>query len=152
MLRISPDLHMALERLREPQHKTLTDLVWQFVEERGVGRTEPTSVERRWWTIQPGEGLHAGGMTIPNDARLRCQYRGHVGYATVVEDKVSFGDAPYDSLPGAARAFLAQHGVTGPAANRDGIKFWGMEYPANSGQWRRLDSFRRPWQVKRHRR
>jgi len=142
---------MALERLREPKDKTITDLLWRFAEERGLKRTEQTSVERGWWTTQPGEGLHASGMTLPDGAKLRSRYRAKFFLATVEEAKICFAGRKYDSPSGAARAVLAQQRVRGAAGNVNGWKFWEMECPTDSGQWKRLDSFRKPWQVKRHR-
>ena len=151
-IKVSQDLYMALERLRDPQDKRMTDLLWRFVEERGIKRTEPNSVERGWWyTGDAGEGLNASDMTIPNQAKLRGRYRGKYIQAGVEDGKIVIDREKYGSPSAAARAVLAKHRVVGAAANVNGWRFWEMEYPAASGQWRRLDSFRKPWQVKRHR-
>src|SRR6266550_374538 len=152
-IKVSQDLYVALDRLRDPQDKRISDLLWRLVEQQGIKRTEPTSVERGWWyTGDAGEGLSGSEMTIPNDAKLRGRHHGKVFHATVEGGKIAMGGETYDSLSAAARGAHAKNRVTGAAANANGWQFWEMEYPAGSGQWRRLDSFRKPWQIKRHRR
>ena len=151
-IKVSQDLYVALDRLRDPQDKRISDLLWRLVEERGVKRTEPTSLERGWWyTGDAGEGLSASDTTIPNDAKLRARYRGKYFHATVEGGKIAMDTERYDSPSAAGRAVLAKSRVAGAAANVNGWRFWEMEYPAASGRWRRLDSFRKPWQVKRRR-
>lgn len=152
-IKVSQDLYMALDRLRDPQDKRITDLIWRLVEDRGVKRTEPTSVEQGWWyTGDVAEGLTASDMTIPNEAALRGRYRGKYVLARVRNGRIVIDGESYESPSSAARAVLATHRVAGAAANVNGWRFWEMEYPAGSGNWRRLDSFRKPWQVKRRRR
>ena len=151
-IKVSQDLYMALERLREPQDKRMTDMLWRWVEERGIRRTEPNSMEQGWWHVgDAGEGLSASSMTIPNGATLRARYRGKYFHATVEAGEIVFDGDRYGSPSAAARAVLGKQRVVGGAANVNGWRFWEMEYPAGSGHWRRLDSFRKPWQVKRHR-
>ncbi len=123
-----------------------------LVEERGVKRTEPTSVEQGWWyTGDAGEGLAASDMILPDQANLRGKYRGTYVNATIGRGKLVMAGKEYGSLSAAARAVAERHGVIGAGANVNGWRFWEMEYPAASGRWRRLDSFRKPWQVKRRR-
>jgi hypothetical protein len=151
-IKVSQDLYLALDRLRDPKDKRMTDVLWRLVEERGIKRTEPTSTERGWWyTGDASEGVTASDVTIPNDAVLRCRYKGKSFQAKVEGGKIVFDGSSYDTPSAAARAVLAKNRISGGAANVNGWRFWEMEYPAASGQWRRLDSFRKPWQVKRHR-
>src|SRR2546421_7436688 len=151
-IKVSQDLYVALDRLRDPQDKRITDLLWRLVEERGVKRTERTSVEQGWWyTGDAGEGLAASDMILPDQANLRGKYHGTYVNATIGRGKLVMAGKEYGSLSAAARAVAEKHGVVGAGANVNGWRFWEMEYPAASGQWRRLDSFRKPWQGKRRR-
>jgi hypothetical protein len=151
-IKVSQDLYMALERRREPQDKRMTDLLWRLVEERGIKRTEPTSMEQGWWHVgDAAEGLSGSDITIPNGATLRGRYRGKYFQASVQGGRIVMDGEKYESPSAAARAVLARQRVVGAAASVNGWRFWEMEYPAGSGQWRRLDSFRKPWQVKRRR-
>lgn len=148
-IRLSSDLYVALRTLMEPEDRTASDVIWKLVQDRHVKRTEPSG---RAWVVEPGEGLDAGGVTIPNGLRLRGRYKNReYTYSEIREGKLWIGRDAFGSPSAAARAVARAARAPGTARSINGWKFWEFEFPHGSNRWRRLDSLRQPWEVRRRR-
>ena len=150
-IEVSSDLYVTLRTLMEPGDKTPSDVIWRLTQDRHARRTDPPT---EGWIIAPSEGLSTGGTVIPNGLRLRMRFRGtDYTHAEVREGKIWVGKKAYDSPSAAANALAEAHGTKGRRrASLNGWRHWEFEIPKGSGRWRKLESLRSPWHIRRRRR
>ncbi len=146
-IQVSSDLYVALRTLMQPGDRTPSDVIWRLVQDRHVKRTEPPAGT---WVVDSSEGLDTGGVTIPNGLRLRGRYKNRdYTYGEIREGKLWIGGDAFGSPSAGARTVARICGARGTATSVNGWKFWEFEFPKGSNRWRRLDSLRQPWDVRR---
>jgi len=148
---ISADLHVVLQGLKEPDDRTIEDVIWKLLADRQI--TRPDNPARlTGYVLSAGEGVHTGNGTIPNGLRLRGRYKAveHT-YAEVRDGRIWIGSESFSSPSAAAGAVARNSGAGWRAASINGWSFWEFEFPKGSSRWRRLNSLRWPWEIQRRR-
>lgn len=148
-IEVSTDLYVALKKLMDRDDRTPSDVIWRLVEEHRQPRTD-LPARATGWRIDPSEGLHSGGATIPNGLRLRGSYgRNGVVYAEVKRGYIELDEKTFESPSSAAIHAAQLLGAGSHAIN--GWRWWEFESPKGSGVWHSLNSLRHPWDVQRRR-
>lgn len=87
-----------------------------------------------------GKNLVTKGGSIPNDAKLRCTYKGQLFSAVVDNGGVLFSDG-YKAKSLSAAANYVQKLLGNPNPSVNGWKFWEF-FDTKTSQWKTLESLR----------
>jgi hypothetical protein len=137
------DQYMMLLQLIQPGELCAHDVIQRFIT---TGPSAPRSTSWSCVTCS-GSGVQSCNIYWPNGLRLRGFYK-RLGpiEACIVDCTVKIGDRSFSSL-NRAKEFAVRALTDGRGSSIHVLSFWQVEFPSGSGIWRKLGSFRHPWQV-----
>jgi hypothetical protein len=136
------DQNIMLLQLIQPGELCIHDVIQRLI------KAQPIVTSISWsCAVCSASGVRSCNIYWPNGLRLRGFYKG-IGpiEACIVDRTVQIGDRSFCSL-NQAKEFAARTLTGGGWSGIHVLSFWRAEFPSRSGLWRKLESFRHPWQV-----